>query len=203
MQWSSSASPVCFGPKELPYTTHLLLACLLELGKKFPGTLSPWGRWPTYSTKARYGSLSPQAVFHILVLYFRARFLELSSSHWRFFVWRSLYSTHSSLTMKSSIWQSYCPLNALIPKWVTLFHQTRRKSRRGFCKSIASEDHIYSIWWSSNGSLAYGLFPRPFFLKSLFFTDSMATTSSKFSISKLSEAGGHRRCRKYLRGPLR
>ena len=130
-------------------------------------------------------------------------FLELPSSPWRFFVWRSLYLTYSSLTVKSSVWQSYCSLNALIPKWVTLFHQTRRRTKQGFCKPIAPEDHICSIWWSSNNSLAFGLFPRPYFFKSFFFTDSMATTSSKFSISKLSGAGGHGRCRKYLRRPLR
>lgn len=52
--------------------------------------------------------------------------------------WRYLHSTYSSLTVKSSIWQSYCSLNAFIPKWVTLFLQTRRRSERGFCKLIAS-----------------------------------------------------------------
>ena len=130
--------------------------------EKFPETLSLWGRWPTYSTKARYGSLSPPSGFHILVLYFRAHFLELILRH----LGRSLYSTYSSLTVKSSMWHSYCSLYALIPKWVALFHQTRRRSEPGFCKPMAPEDHICSIWWSSNGSLAFCLFPTPFFFKS-------------------------------------
>ena len=85
--------------------------------KNFPGTLSPWGRWPTYSTKARYGSLSPPSVFHVLVLYCCARFLELPSSPWRFFLWRSLYSTYSSLTVKSFIWHRLVPSRYLSVSW--------------------------------------------------------------------------------------
>ena len=47
------------------------------------------------------------------------------------------------------------------------------------------------------------LFPRPLFFKSFFFTHSHGDNFSKFSLSKLSGAGGHGRCRKYLRRPLR
>ena len=53
--------------------------------RKFPGTVSPFGRCATYSVNARYGSRSPLSVFQILLLYFLALFLELSSSPWRFY----------------------------------------------------------------------------------------------------------------------
>ena len=157
MQWSSSVLPVCFDPQELPCTTHLLLARQLEWGKKFQELCH------LEVTKGWSRSLSLLHRFSIFWFStdFRARFLKLVSAPWWFFVCRSLYSSYSSLTVKYSIWQSCCSLNALIPKWVTSFHQTRRRSERGFCKPIVLEDHICSIWWASNGLLAFDLFPRP------------------------------------------
>ena len=204
MQWSSPVLPVYFDPQELPCTTHLLFARQLEWGKKFQELchLEDDGRHTLQRVDIDLPHLQRFSIFWCCTD-FRARFLELPSSPWWFFVWHSLYSTNSSLTVKYSIWQSYCFLNALIPKWITLFHQTRRRSERGFYKPIVLEDHICSIWWSSNGLLAFDLFPRPLFFKSFFFTHSTTTTSSKFSLSKLSGAGGHGRCRKYLRRPLR
>ena len=122
----------------------------------------------------RYGSRYPPFVFQILLLYFLALFLELLSSPWRFFVWRSLYSRHWLVMVKSYMKQSYCSFKismndttasykilpslnscARMPRCVTLFHQTRWRSKRGFWRPTASVDHISSISSSSSAWAAF------------------------------------------------
>ena len=93
---------------------------------------------------------------------------------------------------KSLGWRACCSLIPRIPRWVTLFHQTRWSSAHGFCKPIAPEEQIFSIS-ASTGWPAFGLFPRPSFFKYFFFMERTVATSSNsvhedFSMAKLSGA---------------
>ena len=190
---------VCFDPQELPYTTHLLLARLLELIKNSQ-ELCHLGRRPTYSKRFDMDL----SLLHRFSTFWCCTFAPVSWSFLRH-LGDSLFDAICIRRTLRWRWNLLC--NNHTAPWVLSFRSDLHCSGiyivRGFCKPIAPGDHIGSIWWSSNGSLAFGLFPRPFFFKSFFFTDSIAKTSSKFSITKLSGAGAHGRCRKYHLRPLR
>ena len=83
-------------------TLHLLCQCIStnwshlvpDIGfgsvnwsqEEHPGTLSPFGRWPTYSIKALLGPRSPPSVLQILLLHFLAHFVTVGSSFFVFYV---------------------------------------------------------------------------------------------------------------------